>query len=94
MEGSEPGALGFGILVESGGGLVVEEARKMAQNKREMGGGAVGLACVRFGRLPSLFISVWPFPLVRSALASCGVGVSFMLLRVRGHVHTISNSFY
>ena len=68
-----------------------------------MGGGPVGLACVRFGRLPSLFISVWPFPLVRSALASCGVGATatsrdarraFQLLRVRGHVHTISNSFY
>jgi hypothetical protein len=32
VEGSEPGALGFGILVESGGGLV-KEARKMAQGK-------------------------------------------------------------
>jgi hypothetical protein len=41
-----------------------------------MGGGLVGLACVRFGRLRSLFISVWPFPLVRSALASCGVGAT------------------
>ena len=60
MEGSEAGVLGFGILVESGGGLV-EKARKMAQNEREGGDGWVGAS----DSVGSIFLSVWHFPLVR-----------------------------